>query len=164
MIGYPLIHRGAALLAALALTACDPLQPIATRATPADIQRAIADAADAPLAMVHVWATWCDPCREEFPDVVKVIERFPALEVILVSADDPAETAAVEAFLSAHASPAGSLVSTDLNEAFISALSPNWAGALPATFFFANGTLAREWEGKRTFEDYAKTIESLLNN
>ena len=164
MIGYPLFKVAAALMATLALASCAPPKPIATTATPAEIQRAIADSADAPLAMVHVWATWCDPCREEFPEVVKVVKRFPALDVILVSADDPTETAAVEAFLSEHESPAGSLISTELNEAFITALSPNWAGALPATFFFMNGKLVSEWEGKRTFDEYERTIETLLKN
>ena len=114
--------------------------------------------------MVHVWATWCDPCRDEFPELVEVMTHYPDLNIILVSADDPAEKEQIEAFLIEQGSPMGSLVSTELNEAFITALSPQWAGSLPSTFFYHNGNLVREWEGKRTFDDYSKTIEQLLKN
>ncbi|MGZ5437975.1 MAG: thioredoxin domain-containing protein, partial [Pyrinomonadaceae bacterium] len=30
------------------------------------------DAKDARPLLVNFWATWCDPCREEFPDLVKI--------------------------------------------------------------------------------------------
>jgi thiol-disulfide isomerase/thioredoxin len=162
MIGYPLFPRIGLLLAAvLLLVACDAPMPVATHATPAAIKKQI-EASKAPLVLVHVWATWCDPCREEFPEIVKVMKRFQPLETILISADAPSETATVEAFLAEHGSPAGSLVSTELNQAFIESLSPQWAGSLPATFFFQAGKLVREWEGKRTFKEYEETIESLL--
>jgi len=26
--------------------------------------------------LVNFWATWCDPCREEFPDLVKIDEDY----------------------------------------------------------------------------------------
>jgi hypothetical protein len=43
-------------------------------------------------------------------------------------------------------------------------LSPNWSGALPASFFYdSTGRLVAEWEGKRSYEDYMTTIEQLLN-
>src|SRR5438552_3663474 len=26
--------------------------------------------------MINFWATWCDPCREEFPDLVKIDKQY----------------------------------------------------------------------------------------
>lgn len=40
--------------------------------------------------LVNFWATWCDPCREEFPDLVKIDADYSArgLDFIVVSMDD----------------------------------------------------------------------------
>lgn len=138
--------------------------PIAVQATPNEIKEQV-EATDAPLLLVHAWATWCHPCREEFPELMRVVEHYrrDGLEVLLVSADDPAELKTVEAFLVEHGSPVDSLISTKLDQNFIETLSPNWSGALPATFIFdAAGKLVAEWEGKRNFEHYQTTIEPLL--
>ncbi|VGO16063.1 Thiol-disulfide oxidoreductase ResA [Pontiella desulfatans] len=151
------------IAAALFLGSCKPAPPTAAPATPVEIGQRIANA-KAPLTLVHVWATWCDPCREEFPELVNIHHTYAGkgLELILVSADDPAATAEVEAFVAEHGSPVGSLVATELNQAFIETLSPDWGGALPASFFFKGGKIVSEWEGKRTYEEYAQTIETLL--
>lgn len=155
---------------AAVLTSCKPAAPEATSpsppeakpASPAEIAQQIQSLEK--LTMVHVWATWCDPCREEFPELVHVMEIFPDLDVILISGDDPAELDVVNAFLQEYKSPVGSLVSTELNKEFIEALSPTWAGSLPATFFYLDGKLVQEWEGKRTCEEYKEAIDVLLKN
>ena len=149
-------------LSACLLSACKPPVPEARPATPAEIASKIQSTET--LTMVHIWATWCDPCRDEFPELMHVIREFPQLEVLLVSGDDPAELDAVNSFLIDHESPVGSLVSTELNREFIETFSPEWAGSLPATFFYRDGTLVEEWEGKRTFEEYKEAIEMLLKN
>jgi thiol-disulfide isomerase/thioredoxin len=138
--------------------------PSAVAATPEEIQAQIA-AVEAPLVLVHAWATWCEPCREEFPDLMQAVRRYrgEGLAVLLVSADDPADQDLVEAFLAQHESPVDSLISTELNQRFIESLSPNWSGALPATFIFSDaGECVSEWEGKRSLAHYQDTIETLL--
>lgn len=153
-----------AILAGI-LAACAPSPPSSgVVATPSEIQAAILDS-EAPLTLVHVWATWCDPCREEFPELLKAF-RFAnerGLDLLLVSADDPDDLEAVNVFLREHQSPVDSLVSTELSPEFVELFSTNWSGALPASFFFdANGTLVAEWAGKRSYEEYIQTIEQLL--
>src|SRR5437867_9491083 len=48
------------------------------------------DAKDTRPLLVNFWATWCDPCRDEFPDLVKVDEdyRGKGLNFVAVSLDD----------------------------------------------------------------------------
>ena len=153
------------VLASLALTACSPQPPTVLPATP-DAIRAEIESSNAPLTLVHAWATWCDPCREEFPELAKVYQAYAekGLRLILISADDPADTAQVTSFLAEQESPLGSLVATELSQKFIETLSPKWGGSLPASFFYVNGELVDGWEGQRTFEEYAKTIEPYLTN
>jgi len=53
--------------------------------------------------LVNFWATWCGPCRAEFPDLVKLRGQYAEekLDFILVSLDDPSDIGkAVPEFLS----------------------------------------------------------------
>src|SRR6185369_11808745 len=40
--------------------------------------------------LVNFWATWCDPCRDEFPDLVKIDSeyRLRSLDFVTISLDD----------------------------------------------------------------------------
>src|SRR5579859_3044132 len=60
-----------------------------TPVTSADVQRLVRDPG-AKVVLVNMWATWCGPCREEFPGLVRVSQKYSGqgLKTILVSADD----------------------------------------------------------------------------
>jgi len=51
--------------------------------------------------LFNVWATWCPPCVQEFPDLVSVSRQFSRrdFEFINISVDDPEHAPAVQAFL-----------------------------------------------------------------
>lgn len=91
--------------------------------------------------LVNFWATWCTPCREEFPDLVKLRARYAAeqIDFALVSLDDVSDIeTAVPDFLSesgASALPAYLLHAED-DSAAINLVDPKWAGELPATFLY----------------------------
>jgi len=41
------------------------------------------------VTLVNFWATWCPPCREEIPDLIKLQERYKdSVQIIGVSSDD----------------------------------------------------------------------------
>ena len=91
--------------------------------------------------LINFWATWCNPCREEFPTLVKLEAEYRGrgLEFAFVSADDVEEIkTGVPMFLwvmRANAVPAYLLNATD-TEAALAQLDPRWGGELPATFLF----------------------------
>jgi thiol-disulfide isomerase/thioredoxin len=91
--------------------------------------------------LINFWATWCEPCRVEFPDLVKIDNEFRTggLDFFTVSLDDPAEIAtSVPAFLQemrAERIPAYLLNTPEPADA-INAVDKTWTGALPATFLF----------------------------
>lgn len=91
--------------------------------------------------LVNFWATWCVPCREEFPDLVKIREQYPdeRLDFVTVSLDDISDIGkAVPEFLSeqrATRMPAYLLHVADEGTA-INFVDATWQGELPATFLF----------------------------
>jgi peroxiredoxin len=55
------------------------------------------------VVLVDFWATWCDPCKEEIPDLVKMQERLKdkGFTILGVSMDEEGKTA-VRRFLAKH--------------------------------------------------------------
>src|SRR4051794_11613171 len=44
---------------------------------------------DAKPRLINFWATWCDPCREEFPELVKIDAEYKGkIDFLSVSLDD----------------------------------------------------------------------------
>lgn len=55
------------------------------------------------VVLVDFWATWCDPCKEEIPDLVKMQERLKdkGFTILGVSMDEEGK-AAVQRFVAKH--------------------------------------------------------------
>ena len=89
--------------------------------------------------MINFWATWCGPCREEFPDLVKLDAEFKGkIDFITVSLDFEEElNTGVPKFLADMKAqmPTFLLVTPD-ETAAIAAVTKEWAGALPFTVIY----------------------------
>src|SRR5690242_2717023 len=54
-----------------------------------DLKNILKEQRERPL-LINFWATWCDPCRDEFPDLVKIDAEYrpQSMDFITVSLDD----------------------------------------------------------------------------
>ncbi|MBK9164521.1 MAG: redoxin domain-containing protein [Acidobacteria bacterium] len=90
--------------------------------------------------LINFWATWCEPCREEFPDLVKIDAEYKGkIDFITISLDFEEEIATtVPKFLAEMKAemPTFLLVTPD-ETAAIQMVSKDWAGALPFTVIYA---------------------------
>ena len=119
--------------------------------------------------LVNFWATWCDPCREEFPELVKIDTQYreKGLDFIAVSLDDLAEIkTAVPAFLrEMRATMPAYLLNASDPDLAVSAVDPEWHGALPATFLFdSQGKIAYKRFGRIKPLELRAAIEKLVGS
>jgi thiol-disulfide isomerase/thioredoxin len=89
--------------------------------------------------LINFWATWCDGCREEFPDLVKIDNDYrDKISFISISLDDVAEIkTTVPAFLKEmNAKMPVVLLNVKDPEPAIHTVDATWDGALPATYLY----------------------------
>lgn len=116
--------------------------------------------------LVNVWATWCGPCREEFPAIVSLAERHrdDGLRVLFVSADFDDQAHEVRAFLADHNAAGPWLLKSGPDMEFINGLEPRWSGALPATIVYdSNGSPIEFWEGGADSARFEAAVAPLLD-
>jgi thiol-disulfide isomerase/thioredoxin len=90
--------------------------------------------------LINFWATWCDGCREEFPDLVRIDNdyRDRGLNFISVSLDEVTEikTTVPDFLKQMKAQMRVVLLNVKDPEPAIHAVDETWDGALPATYLF----------------------------
>jgi thiol-disulfide isomerase/thioredoxin len=120
----------------------------------------------ASVTVLNVWATWCVPCREEMPDLMRAYRAYRnrGLELVLVSADFDDEIPQARAFLREHGVDFTTYIKAGDDAQFIDALDPRWTGALPASFVYGrDGALRYFWEGKASYAQFEERILDVLN-
>ncbi len=116
--------------------------------------------------LVNFWATWCDPCREEFPDLVKLDADYKGrIDIVTVSLDDPNDIKTiVPKFLREMKAemPAFLLVTPD-EDAAIAVVSRDWNGNLPLTMLYSEtGDVAYMRSGKIKAAVVSAEIDKVL--
>jgi thiol-disulfide isomerase/thioredoxin len=118
------------------------------------------------VLLVNFWATWCDPCREEFPGLVRLYNTYHShgLSVVAISMDEPESVPAIEQFLKSQGANFGSYRQHFKDfEALVNSINPRWGGGIPATFLYdRQGRLVASWEGATTFEEFEGAVKPLL--
>lgn len=119
------------------------------------------------VLFLNVWATWCKPCAEEFPDIIKIQGTYSgdSVEVSAISIDYPDEIESkILPFITSHKIPFRMYVSNiRRDEDLMNALQPSWNGAVPATFIFdRNGKLCSFMTGQRDYQTFKAVLDSVL--
>jgi thiol-disulfide isomerase/thioredoxin len=133
------------------------------------------------VRLFNVWATWCGPCVEEFPELVATARKFGLrdFEFISISINEPGELKEVKDFLEKHNAIVPDKIKPSLKaegragnayiynapntDALIQALDPEWPGPIPHTLVVAPGgaIIYRHNEEVNGDELRAKILEAM---
>lgn len=88
------------------------------------------------LTIVHFWATWCNPCVEELPELDEIQKRYEVvgLKVLAISLDGSRNKDKVAAFLKANKVTGLKLYFDNSTDAF----KASKAKGMPTSFFINN--------------------------
>ena len=117
--------------------------------------------------LVNFWATWCDPCVEELPDLIKLYDTHhqDGLEMVGFSVDFPKDTnKLVKPFVKKHKIPYPVYVcDPDDQDILINHFSPKWSGAVPATFLYdKDGKLVNMNIKKMSYKEMEEFLKPIL--
>jgi thiol-disulfide isomerase/thioredoxin len=118
--------------------------------------------------LVNFWATWCDPCREEFPDLVKLDADYKGkIDFITISLDELSEiNRDVPKFLSdMKAEMPSYLLKVEDEGVAIGSITKDWQGGLPFTILYnEKGEIAYFRQGKVKIDALRGEIDKLVTN
>jgi thiol-disulfide isomerase/thioredoxin len=133
----------------------------------ADYQKLLEQYHGKPL-LVNFWATWCEPCRDEYPMLNELAKKYATqgLKVVGVSLDDDGDLILMRRFLARYKpifpnyrKKAGGI------EVFTQAVLPGWTGSLPVSILYGKeGQQAGHVLGEGTREKYEAAIRALLTS
>jgi thiol-disulfide isomerase/thioredoxin len=115
------------------------------------------------VVVVNFWATWCPPCREELPYLVKTVQEYEPKGVTLVAIsndDRPGQREAVRRFLNAfpQLAPYAALGEPDVGQRY-------QVQALPSVYVIdRDGHVSSSFQGQATERQLRRWIDAALEN
>jgi thiol-disulfide isomerase/thioredoxin len=118
------------------------------------------------VVLVDFWATWCEPCRAEMPQLVALESRYRprGLKLVTISCDEPEQEAGALEFLKKHRAPLPGYIKRPRDDdTFINAIEAKWSGQLPALFLYdREGRKARSFFGETDMAALEAALRKLL--
>jgi len=117
--------------------------------------------------LVTFWATWCEPCRDEYPMLIDLAKKYSprGLSVFGVSMDDDSDMNLVRHFLAQNQPIFPNYrqkPGIDVDD-FYHGVNPNWMGGMPETIFYdRDGQIAMHFVGEQTRETFERAIQMIL--
>jgi len=116
--------------------------------------------------LVNFWATWCEPCRDEYPMLNELAKQYApkGLHVIGVSMDDDGDLILMRRFLARYKPIFPNYRKTAGAEAeFRQSVLEGWTGSMPVSVFYAkDGRQVAHFIGEKGREQYEEVIRGLL--
>jgi len=130
------------------------------------LQKAVADQ-KGKIVVVDFWATFCIPCKEEFPNLVKLHADHGKKGVVCisVSVDDPEDKDAALKFLKKEKATFLNLLLDEAPEKYQKEL--NFASVPTVLVYGKDGKLVKKFNATKpeeafTYKDIRKVVEELL--
>ena len=118
-----------------------------------------------PLLMTF-WATWCEPCRDEYPMLNELAKQYApqGLQVVGVNFNDDGDLILMRRFIARYKPVFPNYRKKHGDEAgFTQAVWPEWNGALPVSFLYdKDGNQVGRVLGAGTRDTYEAAIRQLL--
>ena len=118
--------------------------------------------------VVNFWATWCEPCRDEYPLIVELASEFKTqgIRVVGINMDDDSDMNLVRRFI-ARTQPRfpnyRQKPGIDL-DAFYHGVNPAWTGTMPQTIFYTrDGHINLFFLGTRPRPVFEQAFHDLLS-
>jgi len=117
--------------------------------------------------LVTFWATWCEPCRDEYPMLNELAKQYApqGLNVVGVDLDQDGDLILMRRFLARYKPIFPNYRKKQGGEdAFVQAVLPGWTGSIPASFFYGkDGQQIGNFVGAGSREKYEAAIRMLLS-
>jgi thiol-disulfide isomerase/thioredoxin len=111
-------------------------KPVELEMAGADTLAALRKNETGKFLVVNFWATWCEPCRAEFPDLLAIAQMYQKrpFQLVTVSTNYPDEKRAVQAFLEEEHAVTRNLIFGEMDPyKLIAAFDKSWGGGVPFT-------------------------------
>ena len=116
--------------------------------------------------LVTFWATWCEPCRDEYPMLNELAKQYgpKGLQVVGVSMDDDGDLILMRRFLARYKPVFPNYRKTAGAEAeFRESVLAGWTGSMPVSIFYGkDGRQVAHFLGEKSREQYEEAIRGLL--
>ncbi len=113
------------------------------------------------VVLVDFWASWCGPCKESFPVMEELQQRFASKGLVILAVNVDEDRAAMEDFLKSH--PATFNIVRDAKKKLVSTAN---ISSMPTSFIVGtDGKIAvihKGFHGKETSKQYVKELEALV--
>ena len=113
--------------------------------------------------MLVIWSLDCSTCIKDMELLSTIHKNRPELKIILLSTDEPAASAEIQAMLDKYhlADLENWVFANDNSQKLVYEIDPSWYSELPRTYFFSANHLREGVSGALKPEDYTAKFNKM---